>query len=126
MICEHLSHRLILEHASHCWPMIRANGARILRNDLVEPADTPKMFPKSLRNVSRVTDSELADLKRTDLERRDRAEDGPQMFRISRENRYDMRTASGSNPPGKDLRAANEWSENCGPSSGGLRLAVWV
>jgi hypothetical protein len=107
MICEHLSHGLILERASHCWPMIRANGVRILRNDLVEPADTPKMFPKSSRNVLRVADSELAELKRTDLERCDWAEDGPQMFRISRENRHDMRTASGSNPPGKDLRACN-------------------
>ena len=65
------------------------------------------MFPKLSRDVLRVADSELAELKRTDLERRDWPEDGPQMFRISREIRYDMRTASGSNAPGKDLKACN-------------------
>jgi hypothetical protein len=85
------------------------------------------MFPESLRTVSRVTDSELADLKRTDIERRGRPEDGPQMFRISRANRYDMRTASGSKPSGQRIEGLQlEWQFTCVPSSRGLRFAVEV
>jgi hypothetical protein len=68
------------------------------------------MFPESLRNVSRVTDSELADLKRTDRERRGRPEDGPKMFRKSPANRCAARTSVRfkrfSKACGKDFRVA--------------------
>ncbi len=73
------------------------------------------MFPESLRNISRVTDSELADLKSPDFERRDRPEDGPQMFRISRANRSNMRTASGLKPFGQGIEGLQFFGTKIAP-----------